>query len=485
MLPSTPVPNEPNNSEPQLQNNSRPFLNPEGFYGRAHHKDILNHLLEHIQPVNFHQIIGKPAEDSLLQRNMIYAVVKHLLQISEEKKWNFCKRYDGIYIFNGAYWKQHDKEEIKKFLGDVAVQMGMKDYDAKHFEFSDKLFKQFVSDACISTRVNDSNRVLINLQNGTAEFTRKGCNLRDFRQEDFLTNQLPFSYNVDVTCPLFNTYLNRVLPDESSQMVLQEFAGYIFTNLKLEKCLILTGLGENGKTVFFDVINALLGADNTLSYSFGLFREPYNRAQLVNKLLNYSDEKGFDLDPDILKALITGSGIQACNKYKDPFTLYNLAKFILNCNQLPKLIEHTHAFYRRLIILPFDVKITEEEKDVDLSRKIISNELPGVFNWALAGLNRLLLNGKFTYCKRSEDALNEFIVLADTLKLFIEDYNYKTSDNNMSLAEIYREYKNYCQESTYKPLGKHNFSKRLQQLGFEKVRKNDGFYFFMEKKDFE
>jgi len=450
-------------------------LNPAAFYGRIDHKDILELLLSEIKQVNFREIIGLSAEEELKQKYYLYGVVKHLLQTARERRWNLCKCYDYIYVYNGAYWKQCSKEDIKKFLSDAAIKMGLPDYEAKHFEFVDKLLKQFLSDAHFSTPEPEAKKVLINLCNGTFEFTSDGWEVRDFNPDDFLTYQLPFNYDLAATCPMFDGCLKKVLPDDSCRTVLQEFAGFIFTRLNLEICLVLTGNGGNGKSVFFNVLNALIGKDNMLNYSLGLFGHEYNRAKLTNVLLNYSSEKGFDLNPDIFKALISGEPLQAREPYGKPFTIYNQVKFIINCNELPRETESTDAYFRRFLIIPFEVKITDEEKDISLADKIIANELPGVFNWLLEGLKRILKQQKFTYCEKAKKALDDFRKQADSVQLFIEEHRYITSNSNKeALADLYLKYKDFCRDDGYKALGKNRFSIRLESKGFERTRLNDG-----------
>jgi putative DNA primase/helicase len=53
---------------------------------------------------------------------------------------------------------------------------------------------------------------------------------------------------------------------------------------------------------------------------------------------------------------------------------------IFNANELPRDEEQTNAFFRRFIIVPFDVTIPAEEQDRKLHRKIIDGELAGAFN---------------------------------------------------------------------------------------------------------
>jgi len=148
----------------------KPVLNPGTFYGRIDHREVLKMLLEEIPPVNFAEVIQFEGEE-LRQKHKIVAIVKQLLTIAEDRNWRLRQRYGHVYVYNGAYWKKCDKDELKGFLSDVAVKMGMHSYEAKFYEFGDKLLKQFLSDSHLREPEINSQVVLINLNNGTYEFT--------------------------------------------------------------------------------------------------------------------------------------------------------------------------------------------------------------------------------------------------------------------------------------------------------------------------
>ena len=446
------------------------------------HKDILHHLLCEVQPIDLGAAIELPSGVRIREKHCQVAVVKVLLDIARKRKWNLRKQHDYVYVYNGAYWKQHNKDDIRRFLSDAAIRMGMPEYDVRAYNFVDGLLKQFLSDAHLPAPDPDEKKVLINLQNGTFEFTAGAWKYKEFDPNDFLTYQLPFSYDPDAVCPLFDSYLLKVLPDECSRMVLQEFAGYIFTKLNLEKCMVLTGGGRNGKSVYFNILNALIGKENTLNFSMSSFSKETSLAKLTNVLLNYSSETGFNLSPEIFKALVSGEPVQARELFGKPFNLYNKVKFIMNCNVLPRETENTLAYFRRYLIVPFEVTITEEEKDINLADKIIATELPGVFNWLLVGLERIVKQQDFTYCAKAEKALADFKMKSDTVKLFLDEFHYRPSTKNkLALQHLYANYEQFCAADKLKPMGKTSFSQELEKKGFEKKpRENTGLYFAME-----
>jgi putative DNA primase/helicase len=283
---------------------------------------------------------------------------------------------------------------------------------------------------------------------------------------------LPFEYNPQATAPLFEAYLNKVLPDPERQRVLAEYLGYVFIKngfegLKLEKALILYGTGENGKSVFFDTVTALFGRENISNYSLQSLTEEkgFYRAKITNKLINYASEINGKLETSLFKAMVSGEPVEACLKYGQPFSMTDYAKFIFNCNELPKDVEHTNAYFRRFLIIPFDVTISESEKDSELAKKIVEKELSGVFNWVLQGLNRLLEQKRFSDCKAAQQALENYKVESNSVQMFLNENEYKASPTNYRLIkELYPEYRTFCIEDGMQPFKKTNFIKQLRVL---------------------
>jgi D5 N terminal like len=214
------------------------------------HSEVLENLLNEIQHINFREYLKLPDDEDVKQKYIVVGVVKYLLETAKAKRWNLCKTFDYTYIYNGAYWLQMDKEDIKMFLGKCAVQMGCPDYDARHYEFKEKLLKQFLTDAHLPQPEPDTNKILINLQNGTFEFTATGWTLRPFDAKDFITYQLAFSYEKNAVCPMFETYLLKVLP--------MKIAVFYYRNLQvtyslkriLKKCSCLLVVVQMAKVYF-------------------------------------------------------------------------------------------------------------------------------------------------------------------------------------------------------------------------------------------
>jgi putative DNA primase/helicase len=186
---------------------------------------------------------------------------------------------------------------------------------------------------------------------------------------------------------------------------------------------------------------------------------------------------------DLFKKLASGEAFTARSPYGRPFEVRNYAKMIFNANELPKDTEQTNAFFRRFVIIPFDVTIPTEEQDRELHRKIIAGELAGVFNWVLEGLKRLLSNKKFTDCPAIDETLKQYRIESDSAQMFIDENNYQPSSNErMLLKELYQRYKTFCCEDGYRACSNRTFSDRLRAKGFEIIKSGDR-YVYIEKKN--
>lgn len=492
----------------------------EGLKGKNEatpHAEILSNLIEQFAPIDF-EVLAFPqakklreqlskldseseqAKDIRKQLDKLKLNTKHYLVLSienalllaEKNHWGLCKNNDFIYLYNGTFWAEIEKETFQKFLGEASEKMGVAKFSARFYQFREQLFRQFLSTAYLPTPPSRNDIVLINLQNGTFEVNQKGTKIRPFERTDFITYQLPFEYNPQAKAPIFEAYLNRVLPDIERQRVLAEYLGFVFikhgsNTLKEEKALILYGSGANGKSVFFEIVTAMFGRQNVSNYSLQSLTEEkgFYRAKISNKLINYASEINGKLEASLFKAMVSGEPVEACLKYGQPFTMTDYAKFIFNCNELPKDVEHTNAYFRRFLIIPFDVTIPEAEQDKNLHAKIIDNELSGVFNWVLEGLYRLLKQKRFSICEASKQAVEKYKLESDSVQMFLSENGYNVSAvNDMPLKDLFGEYRSYCIESGFKACSLRTFADRLRNIGYSTERKGYGMAINAEKKGY-
>lgn len=452
----------------------------EEQYSYISHESVLNAIIALCITLDFKAIARLEEGQNVSIKQQQIIVVEQILKIAIENRFSLCKKNGSVYVFNGAYWKQIEKEELEHFLGVVAEKFGVAEYTAKHYTFKQELVKQFLSSAYLKEVTSGVGEVKINLINGTFVIRPEGNYMKPFDRNDFLTHQLPFAYEEYADCPLFEQYLNRVLPDKELQDILAEYLGYAFVSnskLKLEKAMILVGNGANGKSVLFEIVRSLFGEENISNYSLSSLtsKEGYHRAMLSDKLLNYASEISPTMDPTFFKQIVSGEPIEARLPHKDPFILKDYARFLFNTNSLPKNVEHNEAFFRRLIILEFKVTIPENERDPNLAQKIIATDLPGVFNWVLGGLSRLLRNQGFTHSGIVDQVLTNFKLHSDSVHLYMDEKGYEVGeDEKIDAYEIHHDYQEYCKNSGYRPCARNTFNERLRFLGYNIIRRNSG-----------
>lgn len=455
--------------------------------------DILREILSRIEFTDIRYLGESNYEDlKVTDKHYRIAVVKIAWNTAKEAGYGFAIIGGNIYVFDKTYWRSISKSMMRWFLSSAAENIGVNMWIRECYKFQDELLKQFYTqDTQETDRLNEN--VLLNLYNGTLEISQSGSILRNFYDGDFITYKLGYRYDEGAEAPKFEAYLNRVVPEKDKQMVLAEYMGSIFLGngtgkIKEEKVLMLLGSGENGKSVFFEVMQALIGHQNTGSFSLDdlLDEKGYSRDELGRVLVNYCTEFEKITNVSMFKAMVSGEPIAARTLYSPPYILRRYGKLIFNCNKVPMGIEHTHGFWRRFLIIPFEEKISAEEKDKELHLKIIKTELSGVLKWVLVGLQRLLKQKGFTYCESSEMALEKFRSQTDSVKMFLDEEGYKplgkkVRGHYIKEVDLYDGYKSYCRESNFNAVNRSSFRQRLEQSSFFMAVLNVGRVVYCDK----
>jgi putative DNA primase/helicase len=406
---------------------------------------------------------GKQRKQS--QSEALVVIVEFFKRWMDEEGFG-ARVLNGVpHLYSGTHWTLSEETALSALLGELALVLGYSAIESRFFLFREKLLKQFYSDFSGLVGNPPTSKVLINFSNGTLEIGGEREALRAFSKGDLLTYQLPFDYNEAAKRPLFDRYLARVLPDESSQKVLAEFFGWIFLkDLKLEKVLLLYGDGHNGKSVIFDIVNQLLGESNITNLGLSSLSKMENRFRLGSSLLNFGSEIKSNCDADLFKKMASCEPVEARRLYGDTYIMRDYARLAFNANILPKDTEQSGGFFRRFLIVPFTQTITADEKDPDLANKIIGSELPGVFNWVMDGLRRLQVARKFTECEAARLALDTYRKESDSVAMFLEDESFEKSEGRIGKDDFFKCYRAYCQEAGHHSLTKVNFGKRLKSV---------------------
>ena len=291
------------------------------------------------------------------------------------------------------------------------------------------------------------NKYKIHLSNGIFDLSK--MELIPFNPEDISLSRLPVKYVAGGDCPNFKKFVSEIMV-ESDVPLIQEFLGYcLWRDYHIQKAFMLIGEGRNGKSVLCSVIQKFLGEENVCAVSLQELELKFSTAYFFNKLANiHSDVPARPLsNTGKFKMLTGGDKVVAEAKGKMGFLFTNYAKMIFSCNQLPEVNDNTMAFFRRWIILNFPNIFEEGKADTRLINKLVTEEeISGIFNWAITGLERLLKNEKFSYNVTPEEIGIVYQRMADSLFAFVSDCLEISQEETISKAELYDNYTKYCKK---------------------------------------
>jgi putative DNA primase/helicase len=125
--------------------------------------------------------------------------------------------------------------------------------------------------------------------------------------------------------------------------------------------------------------------------------------------------------------------------------------------------DRSEAFYRRLVIIPFGPPKPPAQRDLHLKDKL-AREAPGILNWALAGLLRLIDNGyRFSESTASRSALDQYRVAGSSVLSFVEDCCVLDARRQVSAAQLYHGYQQYSNGSGLRPVSQKRFWMELKE----------------------
>ncbi len=212
------------------------------------------------------------------------------------------------------------------------------------------------------------------------------------------------------------------------------------------------------------VQEVLLGSDNVSNVPWQSLADRFKTAEIFGKLANiFADLPSKSIDDNGIFKSITGEDyITAEKKNKAPFSFKPYARLLFSCNEIPRNYgDKSSAFYDRLIIIRFDRTIPKPKQDPSLREKL-ALEVDGIFMWALEGLKRLLKNNyRFSESEKSKAENEKYRTECNSVLSFV-DYACELSEAKyIESKEIYRRYKEYCDEAGLKPVSQIRFNKDL------------------------
>lgn len=383
----------------------------------------------------------KKLSDKSDTMNEMRSVALSIMEGAAGQDFIFCMEEGRFYTYENGYWKNIFEFD---FLGIIEEKMPIV---TKH---SINTRKQILENFKIIGRknlaaFNDTN--FINLENGM--FDPLNMVFLPHKKEYYSTIRLPYIYDPSALCPLWLKTLGEIFEnDPQKENLFQEFIGYCLTpDVKQKKALLLLGNSNSGKSTLLFLVRDLIGGVNCSSVPLKFLANPQYTPLLINKLLNIDadvDKSAKDYEREF-KIITTGEPVSCNQKHIPTFEFVPVCRIILAANEFPRITDHSSAFYKRLLLIPCDRIFEEVEQNKNLADQL-RLELPGIFNWALAGLKRLRARGVFEQHEFMRAAVKELEDENNPINEFFEDFIETDVSGGFYIvkSDLYEKYKTWA-----------------------------------------
>lgn len=249
-----------------------------------------------------------------------------------------------------------------------------------------------------------------------------------------------------------------------------------------EHMIIAYGGGANGKSTFWNTIFRVLG-----NYAGKLSAEALTMnckrnvkpemAELKGKRLIISSEmeEGMRLNTAVVKQLCSTDEIQAEKKYKDPFSFVPSHTLVLYTNHLPKVGANDDGIWRRLVVIPFNAKITGKSDIKNYADYLFEHAGPAIMSWIIEGAKRAIdKNFHTTLPDVVEAAIQAYREDNDWLGQFLEECCEMDPSYNEKSGELYQAYRAHCMQNGEYIRSTTDFYSSMDKAGYNRIRKNTG-----------
>lgn len=270
---------------------------------------------------------------------------------------------------------------------------------------------------------------------------------------------------------LFGRYLDLFMPDTEVRTLLQEAVGSSLLNVNFERGFFLFGTGANGKSTLLHLLTTVHPYNCSLRPH--LLGEKMALSNVPGKTLYLAPETPSYLGAipeQILKEIISRDPQESESKWKNPIMFRPTGTLFAAMNNPYRFADHSHGLRRKVIQIPFSVRLTEDDPRMikGFHRLIADNpaELQVFIDWAIAGALRLLKQGGFSpEPKVVTDFRREQELITDNVAAFLIDNEAQPSDSNYVIKnDFYNAYRQFCDTlGSSKPDGAPQFFSRVNE----------------------
>lgn len=289
-----------------------------------------------------------------------------------------------------------------------------------------------------------------------------------------MINQIPYEfYPEDAEKELvggsrIREFLDYSMPDPEDQQTFWKYLGYCMTtDTRFQKFLMVKGEGGTGKSIVVSLIQQLVGNHNYCSIPLQDLNQRFYATGLFGKTLNACAVITSEAMQrvDIVKKAVGEDTLLYEKKGDDALFFRSYAKLLFSANEMPlNMDDKTNAYYRRLLVIEVNHVVPQENKDMELLKKLLT-ESSYAIHMAVAALKQLYEQKHFTESIHCRGCINTLYRAADSVMAFTEDKICHKKGEKMKRSDVYRLYEEYCKDNGRTPYGCHasNYSSYLRQ----------------------
>jgi putative DNA primase/helicase len=312
---------------------------------------------------------------------------------------------------------------------------------------------------------------------GDAIYNLDDGDLIPYSPDIFFTTKIPTNYNPGASCPTIDRIFGEIVNPDNIVDLHEVISYSMYRDYPAHKMFFLFGRGSNGKSTYTKIIENTLGKSNISSVSlYELQANRFAGAELFGKYVNISSELEYRelKKTTLLKRLCGGDLIRGEHKYRNPFHFHNHAKLVFLTNELPRTIDKTIAFYRRIHLIEFPNIFEGENDDKLLLSRIAPEEYEGLASFCLNRLKEIRDKGfALTNEGTSGQMAVEYEKLTNPLATFLEEETQEDFDGLIAKDEFEKRFHAWVDEKGYRrKWTPTQIGKEMKDRGVEGSRRN-------------
>lgn len=290
---------------------------------------------------------------------------------------------------------------------------------------------------------------------------------------DFFSRfRLDYEFDPTAKAPKFMKYLEEVQPDEENREMLQMIAGLLLIpDTSYNAAFFLVGQGGTGKSVFMNVLEALVGSDNcccvplaSLAFRFANIGLTESLANIIGDMPVMPDSGRLADMEGVFKKVTSGETLFVERKFMNGKEARVTARCVFATNEMPHFSDRSNGVWDRVKVVPFNVIFRNTDKQNPHLFEELCGELPGIFNWALDGLRKLRDHKTFPQSEEGRVLLEQLREDCDHEGTFLRETVHSDENGEVESQPLYRSYRFWCEDNGYSPVGANKFKSAVLRV---------------------